>query len=95
MEDFSLITNDGIIIADWYIVYMEHFIVGNSSYKPFLSLIFQGIPKHLPKTVFAIPDEYALRAGNIGSIKILDVYVVVLIDKEEGFISEMTCASFG
>ena len=45
--------------------------------------------------MFALSAEYALRAGNIGSQNILDVYVVGLMNKGEGLVSVMTRASFG
>ena len=86
--------NYRIVNNNWYRVYAHHFIVCNSLYKPFLSLIFQGITNHLPKIVFAILVENASWVGNIGSRIILDVDVVGLIGEEDWFISAMTCASF-
>ena len=86
--------NDRIIAKNWYILYTQHFIVGKSLYKTFLSLILKGIPNSLPKIVFVISAEYASRYGKIESIIILDVDVVLLIYKVYGLISAMTCASF-
>ena len=63
--------------------------------KPFLSLIFKGIPNYLPKIVFALSAEHALLNGNIASRIILDVDVVGLIDEYAWLISVINCASFG
>ena len=84
-----------IVIADLYRLYTQHFIVGNSLYKLFLSLILQGIPNRLPKIVFAISSEHALQDGNIRSRIILDVDMLILMDKAYILIIAMNRASFG
>ena len=89
-----MITNDRTIIDNWYIVYTQHFIVGNSLYKPFISLILEGIPNHIPKILFALSSEHASWAGNIVSIIILDVYMVGLMDEEDWLSSAITHANF-
>ena len=50
------------------------------SIKHFISVILQGIPNRLPKIVFILSAKYDLRSGNIGSIIILDVDVVGMMD---------------
>ena len=84
-----------MIISNWYRLYTQHIIIGNSLYKKHLSLILQGIPNRLTKIVFAISAEHVSRAGNIGSRIKLYVDVEVLMDDTDGLISPMTCDSFG
>ena len=87
--------NDRIIIAGWYRVYTQHFIVRNSPYEFVLSLNLQGIPNRLPKIVLALSAEHASQSGNSGSRIKLDVDMVVLMDEEDGLISATNCDSFG
>ena len=74
---------------------MQHFIVGNYLYKPFLSPILQGVPNRLQIIVFVLSAEHDPQARNIGSKIKLDVDVVGLMDEADELISVMTCASFG
>ena len=64
-------------------MHKQYFIIGNSSYKTFYTTNFQVIPNCLIKIVFAIPAERASQTGNIGSIVVLDVDVVGLMDEKD------------
>ena len=77
------------------IVYKQHLIVGNYSYKPFYIIYFTRDTKYSSKINFTISAEHALQYGDIGSRIILYVDVIILTEKEYWLISAMNCAIFG